>query len=101
KGSYQKYLAVVEEELAASDHLPKKKVKPVSEEPVVDPKMVQHMEAQIISLESEIKELETLLAHASAAGNGDTIQMLSKQYKAQQDRLHELNVEWEDLLTQA
>ncbi len=100
KGTYEKYLSVVEAEEAANPNQPKKKVKKEVEDPAVDPKLVQRMETQIISLESEIKELETLLAHASAAGNGDTITMLSQQYKAQQQRLHELNVEWEDIVTQ-
>lgn len=100
KGTYEKYLSVVEAEEAENPNQPKKKVKKEVEDPAVDPKLVQRMETQIISLESEIKELETLLAHASAAGNGDTITMLSQQYKAQQQRLHELNVEWEDIVTQ-
>lgn len=99
KGTYEKYLSVVEAEEAENPNQPKKKVKKEVEDPSVDPKLVQRMETQIISLESEIKELETLLAHASAAGNGDTITMLSQQYKAQQQRLHELNVEWEDIAT--
>jgi len=100
KGDYQEYLEVLEAELAASDNQPKKKKKAEPEAPAVDPKLIQRIESQIIALEGEIKELETLLAHASAAGNGETITMLSKQYKAQQNRLHELNVEWEDLVTQ-
>ncbi len=101
KGTYEKYLSVLDAEKVENDNQPKKKVKKEVEEPAVDPKLVQRMETQIISLESEIKELETLLAHASAAGNGDTITMLSQQYKAQQQRLHELNVEWEELATKA
>lgn len=102
KGIYQKYLSVVEaEKIANGSQKPKKKKKQAPEPASVDTKMAQRMETQIVSLEGEIKELETLLAHASAAGNGDTITMLSKQYKSQQDKLHELNVEWEDLLTKA
>lgn len=101
KGTYEKYLSVVAAEEAEMPSQPKKKVKKEPEVPVADPKLVQRMETQIITLEGEIKELETLLAHASAAGNGDTITMLSKQYKAQQQRLHELNVEWEDVATKA
>ncbi|MGB7339697.1 MAG: ABC-F family ATP-binding cassette domain-containing protein [Phototrophicaceae bacterium] len=101
KGDYQKYLAVVEEEQAQAGDQPKPKKKVVADVPQVDPHVVKQIETQIITLESEIKELETLLTHASAAGNGDTITTLSKQYKAQQDRLHELSVEWEDLATKA
>lgn len=101
KGTYQQYLAVVEAEQEALGTPPKKKKKTEPEAPAVDPKVIQRLESQIIALEGEIKELETLLAHASKAGNGDTITMLSKQYKAQQQKLHELNVEWEDIVTQA
>ena len=101
KGDYQKYLAVVEEEQAQAGDQPKPKKKVVADVPQVDPHVVKQIETQIITLESEIKELETLLTHASAAGNGDTITTLSKQYKAKQDRLNELSVEWEDLATKA
>ncbi|GAB5494860.1 MAG: ABC-F family ATP-binding cassette domain-containing protein [Phototrophicaceae bacterium] len=103
KGTYEKYLTVVEAEEAENkaNDKPTKKAKKEVEVPSVDPKLVQRMETQISTLEGEIRELETLLAHASAAGNGDTITMLSKQYKAQQNKLHELNVEWEDLATKA
>ncbi|MEO1289923.1 MAG: ABC-F family ATP-binding cassette domain-containing protein, partial [Chloroflexota bacterium] len=94
KGNYQEYLSVLEAEQEASGNQPKAKKKVEPEKPAVDPKLIQRVESQIIALEGEIKELETLLAHASKAGNGDTITMLSKQYKSQQQRLHELNIEW-------
>lgn len=98
KGPYQEYLDVLEAERAAIETNSKTKKKAKVEEPAVDPKLLQRLETQIIALEDEIKELETLLAHASAAGNSDDIVTLSKQYKAQQDRLAELNIEWEELI---
>jgi hypothetical protein len=97
KGPYQEYLEVLEVERAADETIAKPKQKAKEEVPAIDPKVLQRLEAQIIALEDEIKELETLLAHASAAGNSDTIITLSKQYKAQQQRLAELNIEWEEL----
>lgn len=96
KGNYQKYLEIVEKERENQPSASKSKAK-VAETVSPDAKLVQRLEAQIIAVEGELKELEKLLAHASAAGNSDTLMMLSKQYKAQQTRLHELNVEWEDL----
>lgn len=96
KGNYQQYLEIVEKE---RENMPKTSKAKVKELETVSPdtKLIQRLEAQIIAVEGEIKELEKLLAHASAAGNSDTLVMLSKQYKAQQTRLHELNVEWEDI----
>ncbi len=102
KGTYQEYLAQLEAEKAATLEAANASSK-VAEEaarPSVDPKVVQRLEAQITSLEGEIAELETLLTHASAAGNGDTIQALSQQYSAQQKRLEELMLEWEELAAQ-
>lgn len=101
KGNYQQYLEVLEAEKEQNADIKKPKSKAEPEKPAVDPKLIQRIEAQIITLEAEIKELETLLAHASAAGNGETITMLSKQYKAQQQRLQELNIDWEELVTKA
>jgi ATP-binding cassette, subfamily F, member 3 len=104
KGTYQKYLTKLEAEPAKNNKQSKKKAKKSkkkAKQSSVTPKLIKDMEIQIISLEGEIKELETLLTHASAAGNGDTITMLSQQYKAQQQSLQELNVEWEGLLTKA
>ncbi len=102
KGTYQAYLAQLEAERAAALEAQGAAVKAAEEaaKPAVDPKVVQRLEAQITSLEGEITELETLLAHASAAGNGDTIQALSQQYSAQQKRLEELMIEWEELAAQ-
>ncbi|MGJ3238094.1 MAG: ribosomal protection-like ABC-F family protein [Anaerolineae bacterium] len=101
KGNYQTYLDLLEAEREAQDTQPTPKRPASVSVPAVDPKLIQRIESQIITLEAEIKELETLLAHASAApDNSDTIRMLSQQYKAQQQRLHELSVEWSDLVEQ-
>jgi ATP-binding cassette subfamily F protein 3 len=97
KGVYQEYLEVLEGERAEQENIARPKPKAKEEIPAIDPKILHHLETQIIALEDEIKELETLLAHASAAGNSDTIVALSKQYKAQQQRLEELNIEWGEL----
>jgi ATP-binding cassette, subfamily F, member 3 len=96
KGSYSKYLEVLEQERANQPVKSKSKAK-VAETLSPEAKQVQRVEAQIIALEGEIKELEKLLSHASAAGNSETIVMLNKQHKAQQARLHELNMEWEEM----
>lgn len=101
KGDYQQYLAQIEAEQDASDHSNTSKNKVPDTSPTIDPKALQRLETKIIALEAEIKELETLLAHASAAGNGDEIQILSRQYKTQQQRLDELNIDWEDLIAQS
>jgi ATP-binding cassette subfamily F protein 3 len=96
KGSYQEYIETLDVESAeAVAAAPVRKPEPV--QPAVDPKVIARLEAQIGTLEAELRELETLLARASAAGNGDTIQMLSKQYSTQQKRLAELMHEWEVL----
>jgi ATP-binding cassette, subfamily F, member 3 len=96
KGNYSKYLEVLEQERANQPVKSKSKAK-AAETLSPEAKQVQRLEAQIIALEGEIKELEKLLSHASAAGNSETITMLNKQYKVQQARLHELNVEWEEM----
>lgn len=98
KGTYQQYLEELEIERANQEKFKKPKKKAKQEAPSSgDPKALQRLETQIIALEDEIKELETLLAHASAAGNSDTIITLSKQYKIQQQRLSELNIDWGEL----
>jgi ATP-binding cassette, subfamily F, member 3 len=96
-GTYQEYLDVLEAKRAALETSAKPKAKAEPEISAADAKQVAKLEAQITALEGEIAELETLLARASASGNAETITMLSKQYKAQQTRLSELMVEWEDL----
>jgi len=98
KGSYQAYLVQLEAEHAEAHTKAQAQSKTEPPKPAVDPGALARIEAQITALEGEISELETLLAHASAAGSGDTIVMLSKQYKAQQTRLQELMVEWEALV---
>jgi ATP-binding cassette subfamily F protein 3 len=96
-GTYQQYLDVMDDKRAAMETSAKPKAKAAPEVSAVDTKQVAKLEKQIMSLEGEIAELETLLAHASASGNSETINTLSKQYKAQQTRLSELTVEWEDM----
>ncbi|MDQ7024891.1 MAG: ABC-F family ATP-binding cassette domain-containing protein [Anaerolineae bacterium] len=99
KGTYQDYLQTLALERAEAEESVRTKSKADPKKPSVDPKIVAKLEAQITSLEGEIAELETLLTHASASGNGETIAILSKQYKEQQTRLSELMVEWEDVAT--
>ncbi len=101
KGTYQKYLSVLEDEKAKGIESPTRDFKKSSKQSAVDPELIKNMETQIISLEGELEELEMLLAHASKAGDGDTISSLSQKYKAQQQRLEQLNAEWEALPTEA
>lgn len=101
KGNYQEYLEKIAVERADTEQSTRTKKKAEPEQPAVDPKAISKIEAQITALEGEIGELETLLAHASVGGDGETIQALSKQYSAQKKRLAELVVDWEDLMEKA
>jgi ATP-binding cassette subfamily F protein 3 len=99
RGTYQDYLKTLEAERADEEAAARPAPEP-DPEPAVDPKALSRLETQITSLENEISELETLLAHASAAGNSDTLKTLSKQYKARQEKLDELLQEWSLLAEQ-
>jgi ATP-binding cassette, subfamily F, member 3 len=100
RGAYHDYLAQLARE--AVDHSDSAPPAPAPDPvPTVDPQAIARLEAQITAIEGEIKELETLLAAASKAGNSETIVQLSKQYKAQQKRLQELLQDWEELATEA
>lgn len=99
EGGYQAYLEMIEAERA--DEMAMPTAVEIDDTPLVDPKLVKRLETQITSLEGEIGELETLLAHASRAGNPDTLQALSQQYTAQQKKLAEMMQEWEELVEMA
>lgn len=93
---YQAYRAQVEAEQAAEtpqDDLDQ----PTASTPTVDPAQIQRLATQITSLRAEIAELETLLQYASNANNTSTLETLSKQYQARQQRLSELLLERDEL----
>jgi hypothetical protein len=99
KGTYQKYLAVLDEEKANGIEPPRVNQRQVTTSTTDD--AMKNMETQILSLQGELEELETLLAHASKAGNGETISNLTQKYKEQQQRLEALTLQRDALLTQA
>jgi len=103
KGTYQKYLSVLEEEKEQGIDPPRKNQRKAKNngESSVDTDTMKNIEAQIMSLEGELQELETLLTHANKAGDGNTISDLSQKHKQQQERLDHLTSERDALLTEA
>lgn len=100
KGTYQEYLKTLEDTRAADEEAAKPAPQP-DDESAVDAKALSKLETQITTLEDDITELETLLAHASAAGNSETLKTLSQQYKSRQRKLEDLMKEWTLLAEQA
>jgi ATP-binding cassette subfamily F protein 3 len=93
EGNYEAFL-VVEEARLAAEKAARPSQKRAKAQPVED-NGARQLEMQIAALEASLKETETLLTHASAAGRSEDIQRLSRAHHEQQQQLAALVQEWE------
>jgi ATP-binding cassette, subfamily F, member 3 len=92
KGDYQAYLAYLETE-KSEDKVRQKPPRPAK----ANNRDQQELEAQITALERSLKELSTIIAAASSAGNTADVTRLGQEYATQQSKLDELNEQWDTL----